>query len=72
VEVRRLAAGPAKLDHAVGAILSQVRGQVDSHSMQFGKVLAPMSTLAGAEIEPKPHELWGRKWSRFSSGSVLD
>jgi hypothetical protein len=54
VEVGRLAARAAKLDHAVGAILSQVRGQVDSHSMQFGKMLALVSILAGAEIEPKP------------------
>ena len=44
---------PAKLDHTVGAILSQVGGQVDAQSMQLGKVLALVGILAGAKLQPK-------------------
>ena len=44
---------PAKLDHAVGAILCQVGGQVDAKSMELGKVFALVRVLAGAEVQPK-------------------
>ena len=50
MQVSCASSGPANLNHTVGAILSQERGQVHAHSVKLGQMLALVLILARAML----------------------